>query len=135
MQGILSPEVYPLGKLTDAVSTMGVEANSNPSRSDYIPVSSPSFFGNDGLQNQDSFGRWMNYIMTETPDIANDAALESSVSSCYFGPSSVAMNDQPSSPEIIFSITDVAPAWAFSTEKTKVFYFTAIFNILTQFMH
>ncbi|XP_048129258.1 calmodulin-binding transcription activator 5 isoform X2 [Rhodamnia argentea] len=123
--GILSPEVYPLGKLNEAASAMGIEANSNPS--DYIPVSSPGFFENDGLQSQDSFGRWMNYIMAETPDIANDAALESSISSCYFGPSSVAMNDQRSSPEIIFSITDVAPAWAFSTEKTKI--------LITGFFH
>ncbi|KAL3727788.1 hypothetical protein ACJRO7_032523 [Eucalyptus globulus] len=125
--GVLSPEVCHLGKLNDVVSTMGIQANSNPSRSDYIPISSPGFFGNDGLQSQDSFGRWMNYIMTETPDSAHDAALESSISSCHFGPSSVAMNDQPSSPEIIFSITDVAPAWAFSTEKTKIL-ITGIFH-------
>lgn len=122
LQGVLSPEVCPLGKLNGAVSTMGIQANSNPSRSDYLPVSSPGFFGNDGLQSQDSFGMWMNYIMTETPDSAHNAALESSIP--YFGLSSVAMNDLPSSsPEIIFSITDVAPAWAFSTEKTKVFFF------------
>ncbi|KAF7852026.1 hypothetical protein BT93_L1120 [Corymbia citriodora subsp. variegata] len=125
--GVLSPEACPLVKLHNAVSTMGIQANSNPSRSDYIPISSPGFFGNDSLQSQDSFGRWMNYIMTETPESAHDAALESSVSSCYFGPSYVAMNDQPSSPEIIFSITDVAPAWAFSTEKTKI--------LITGFFH
>ncbi|KAI6692943.1 hypothetical protein NL676_020653 [Syzygium grande] len=123
--GVLSPEVCPLGKLNGAVSTMGIQANSNPSRSDYLPVSSPGFFGNDGLQSQDSFGKWMNYIMTETPDSAHDAALESSIP--YFGLSSVAMNDLPSSPEIIFSITDVAPAWAFSTEKTKI--------LITGFFH
>ncbi|KAJ0577233.1 putative transcription factor CG1-CAMTA family [Helianthus annuus] len=62
---------------------------------------------NDGLKDQDSFGRWMNYTMTESP-VIDDPILttQTAVSTGY--------NQQ------IFSITEVSPAWASSTEETKV---------------
>lgn len=67
--------------------------------------------GNEPLRNQDSFGRWMNYIMADSPGSVDDSVLDSSVSS----------NHDPSTVnELIFNITEVSPAWAFSTEKTKV---------------
>ena len=67
----------------------------------------------DGLQNQDSFGRWMNYIMTDSPGLLDDKALEPSIT-----------DHQSSVADHIFKITDVSPAWALSTETTKVFYFS-----------
>lgn len=73
------------------------------------------FTQTDGLQSHDSFGRWMNYIMSDSPDSADVTATESLLSS--------AMGSQPSSiSELTFTITDIAPAWAFSNEKTKVCY-------------
>ncbi|XP_043708894.1 calmodulin-binding transcription activator 5 isoform X2 [Telopea speciosissima] len=75
----------------------------------------------EGLQTQDSFGRWMNCIMTNSQGSINDPQLESPISSGH--ESSVYTeidNNQPSIGEQVFSITEVSPAWAFSTEETKV---------------
>ncbi|XP_038991885.1 calmodulin-binding transcription activator 5-like isoform X3 [Hibiscus syriacus] len=66
---------------------------------------------NDGLQSQDSFGKWMNYATTESPVSVGDSLQESSVSS---------VQDSFTSPEQIFSISEVSHAWAYSTEKTKI---------------
>lgn len=65
----------------------------------------------DGLQSQDSFGKWMNYIMTDSPGSVDDPVLEPSISSGHH---------QLTVPEHLFSITDVSPGWAFSNEKTKI---------------
>ncbi|XP_042517148.1 calmodulin-binding transcription activator 5 isoform X2 [Macadamia integrifolia] len=75
----------------------------------------------EGLQTQDSFGIWMNNIMTDSPGLIDDPPLESPISSGH--ESSVYAkidNNQPSIGEQVFSITEVSPAWAFSTEETKV---------------
>ena len=82
---------------------------------------SSDILGKDGLQTQDSFGKWMNYIMTDTPGSLDDSNVESSISTdheSFLSP----MMDHLQSPVSgqIFSITDVSPAWAFSTEETKV---------------
>ncbi|KAE9455153.1 hypothetical protein C3L33_12959, partial [Rhododendron williamsianum] len=78
--------------------------------------------GNDGLQTQDSFGRWMNYIMTDSPGSVDDPHLESSIPIGQEPSTSPMMNHPQSSvPSELFSITDVSPAWAFSTEETKAF--------------
>ncbi|KAL4310776.1 hypothetical protein GQ457_01G021400 [Hibiscus cannabinus] len=67
---------------------------------------------NDGLQSQDSFGKWMmNYTMIESPVSVGDSMQESSVSS---------VQDSFTSPNQIFSISEVSHAWAYSTEKTKI---------------
>ncbi|KAL1152043.1 hypothetical protein V6Z11_A09G081300 [Gossypium hirsutum] len=65
---------------------------------------------NDGLNGQDSFGKWMNYTITESP-VSGDSMQESSVSS---------VQDSFTSPEHIFTITEVSHEWAYSTEKTKI---------------
>ncbi|KAJ0789383.1 putative transcription factor CG1-CAMTA family [Helianthus annuus] len=62
---------------------------------------------NDGLKDQDSFGRWMNYTMTESP-VIDDPILTTQIAV------STGYNQQ------IFSITEVSPSWASSTEETKV---------------
>jgi len=63
----------------------------------------------DRLQTQDSFGRWMNYFITDSPESTDDPTLESSVST-----------GQSYAREQTFNITEISPAWASSTEETKV---------------
>lgn len=69
----------------------------------------------EGLQKQDSFGTWINNIISDTPCSVDGSALVSSISS------SVVVDNQPSYlPEQVFNLTEVSPTWASSTEKTKV---------------
>lgn len=74
---------------------------------------------NGTLQNQDSFGNWINHIIADSPCSVDDSGLESSVSSVQDSYSSRLDNHQPLT-EQLFNITDVSPVWACSTEKTKV---------------
>lgn len=78
----------------------------------------------DGLQTQESFGRWMNYILTDSPGSVDDPILESSIPTGHEF-STLQTMDHPQSfvTGQLFSITDVSPAWAFSTEETKVILF------------
>ncbi|XP_047337232.1 calmodulin-binding transcription activator 5 [Impatiens glandulifera] len=76
---------------------------------------------NDGLQTQDSFGRWINNIMTDSPEAVNNHWLESSIQSdlnSLISPASEILQSSISGQ--IFTITDVSPAWAFSDEDTKI---------------
>lgn len=86
-------------------------------------VDSSDTLVNEGLQSQDSFGKWINNIISDSPPCSVDeSALESSISSSVREPySSLVVDNQKSSlPEQVFNITEVSPAWASSTEKTKV---------------
>ncbi|KAF5737041.1 calmodulin-binding transcription activator 5 isoform X1 [Tripterygium wilfordii] len=76
---------------------------------------------NDGLQSQGSFCRWMNDIISDSPGSVEDPVLESSFSSGHDS-FSLPMMDQHhySETEQIFTITDISPAWAYSTENTKI---------------
>ncbi|XWS08510.1 hypothetical protein CRYUN_Cryun40dG0008700 [Craigia yunnanensis] len=92
----------------------GGQVNSNMQRKDSSAIGtaeSLDLLVTDGLQSQDSFGRWMNCIMTEPPGSMGDPVIESSISSGQ---------DSFTSPEQIFTITEVSPAWAYSPEKTKI---------------
>ncbi|XP_074338909.1 calmodulin-binding transcription activator 6-like isoform X2 [Apium graveolens] len=75
----------------------------------------------NALQSQDSFGRWMTYVITDSPDsvLTGDQNLESSFSN---GQETSTLGDQHQSSfsEQIFSITDVSPASALTTEETKI---------------
>ncbi|KAG5573986.1 hypothetical protein H5410_063752 [Solanum commersonii] len=64
----------------------------------------------DRLQTQDSFGRWMNYLITDSPESTDDPTPESSVST-----------GQSYAREQTFNMTEISPAWASSTEETKIF--------------
>ena len=76
---------------------------------------------NDRLQSQDSFGMWVNHIMSDSPCSVDDPALESPVSSIHEPYSSLVVDSQQSSlPEQVFTITDVSPTCVSSTEKSKV---------------
>lgn len=83
-------------------------------------ASSVDIIINDNLQSQDSFGKWMNHIISDSPCSVDDSGLESSVSSVHDSHSPLVDHHQTSLPEQVFNITDVSPAWAYSTEKTKV---------------
>ncbi|KAG9139757.1 hypothetical protein Leryth_021436 [Lithospermum erythrorhizon] len=75
----------------------------------------------DGLESQDSFGRWMNLIITDSPTSLDDVIKKSpiSIGSETFA-SSPLNNHQSSSTGQIFSITDISPAWGLSSEETKI---------------
>lgn len=104
---------------------IGGQVNPNGQRRDSVAVGTGDpvdILLKDGLEPQDSFGRWMNYIMTDSPVSVDDPSLGSPVSSSHDSVVSAAGNHQQSSvPDTIFSITDFSPSWAISTEKTKVF--------------
>ncbi|XP_073129164.1 calmodulin-binding transcription activator 6-like isoform X2 [Henckelia pumila] len=77
--------------------------------------------GQDGLQAQDSFGRWMTNIIADSPGSADDQALEYSVLTVNQAfTSEVVDKQQTSSFRHIFNMTEVSPAWAVSTEETKI---------------
>lgn len=138
-----SAEVSSLSNLTEAIAgsdniyssfpvsiydqAMKGQLNANVPRRDSITMGtndSLDILVNDGLQSQDSFGRWINQIIAGSPGSVDDSVLESSISSGHGSfISSMTDHSQSSVPEQIFSITDVSPAWAFLTEKTKVFFF------------
>ncbi|XP_061344790.1 calmodulin-binding transcription activator 5-like [Gastrolobium bilobum] len=77
---------------------------------------------NEGLQSQDTFGMWIDNIISDTPCSIDESALKPSISSSIHEPnSSLVMDKQQSSlPEYVFNLTEVSPGWASSTEKTKV---------------
>ncbi|KAI3821775.1 hypothetical protein L1987_09347 [Smallanthus sonchifolius] len=71
---------------------------------------------NDGLKNQDSFGRWMNYTLTESPVIdATQPVVSAGVETVK-----TTTGQQSHSFQQIFNITEVSPSWASSSEETKV---------------
>lgn len=110
-------EVACLPKMGDQVnSDMNKKASVTMTTSDSLDI-----LVKDGLQTQDSFGRWMNSIMVDSPGSVDDPLLESSISSCHGSFVSPVIDHQQSSvSQNIFCITDVSPAWAFSSERTKV---------------
>ncbi|KAG6726322.1 hypothetical protein I3842_02G075400 [Carya illinoinensis] len=106
------------------IQTLESQVNTNEPRRDSITMGSTNssdILVHDGLQGQDSFGRWMNHILADSPGSSENTVLESSISSGHESFVSSVMDHQKSSvPEKIFTITDVSPAWAFSTERTKI---------------
>ncbi|KAF5752141.1 hypothetical protein HS088_TW01G00048 [Tripterygium wilfordii] len=105
--------------------TMWGQVNSNVQRRNSGAVEacdSMDILVNDGLQSQDSFGRLMNDIISDSPGSIEDPVLESSFPSGHdsFSPPMVDQHHY-SETKKIFTITDISPAWAFSTENTKVF--------------
>ncbi|WVZ13157.1 hypothetical protein V8G54_017687 [Vigna mungo] len=102
---------------------MGNQANPNEQRNNIVSLSAGSFdpLVSERLQSQDSFGMWVNHIMSDSPCSVDDPALESPVSSVhepYLSP--VVDGQQISQPEQVFTITDVSPTWVSSSEKSKV---------------
>ncbi|KAI3469309.1 hypothetical protein Pfo_025972 [Paulownia fortunei] len=77
--------------------------------------------GKDGSQAQDCFGRWMTYAIADSPESVDDQALESSVLNERQSFTYSMMDNHRQSPlGQIFNIMDISPAWAVSTEETKI---------------
>ncbi|CAK7326385.1 unnamed protein product [Dovyalis caffra] len=148
----LSAEMSALGNLTESIvrssntqfnnpdsvysQLTGAQVNSDGQRKDSIVLGasdSLDMLVNDGLQSQDSFGRWMNSIIDDSPSSVDDAVLESSISSGHESFASPGIDQHQSSvQEQKFIITDFSPAWAFSNETTKILV-TGYF--LEQYLH
>ncbi|MQM03550.1 hypothetical protein Taro_036330, partial [Colocasia esculenta] len=73
---------------------------------------------NGALQSQLSFGQW-DYFVDNSPGSLNDLQLDCQVSNVQ-ELKAVAEADQPYSPEQLFNIADISPAWSYSNENTKV---------------
>lgn len=75
----------------------------------------------DGLESQDKFGNWLNSIITDSPTSLADPIKESPISISNELVSSAHLNHhQSSSTGNIFSITEISPDWALSSEETKI---------------
>uniref|UniRef100_A0A6M2FCR4 CG-1 domain-containing protein n=1 Tax=Populus davidiana TaxID=266767 RepID=A0A6M2FCR4_9ROSI len=136
----LSAEMSTLGNLTESIVRSGntqlsspdsvysqltsAQVNSDAQRKGSIVLGTSDSLNNlfnDGLQSQDSFGRWMSSIIDHSPCSVDDAVLESSISSGHDSFASPGIDQHQSSvQEQTFIITDFSPAWAFSNETTKI---------------
>ncbi|XP_006355392.1 calmodulin-binding transcription activator 5-like [Solanum tuberosum] len=64
----------------------------------------------DGLQTQDSFGRWINYFISDSTGSADELMT----------PESSVTIDQSYVMQQTFNITEISPSWALSSEETKI---------------
>ncbi|CAJ2653999.1 unnamed protein product [Trifolium pratense] len=106
------------------LQTIYNQGNQNAQNSHHVSssgVDSLNTLVNDRLQSQDSFGMWVNQIMSDSPCSVDDSALGSSATPVNEPYSSLDVdNQQLSLPEQIFNLTDVSPVWVSSTEKSKI---------------
>ncbi|KAL9225137.1 hypothetical protein vseg_001093 [Gypsophila vaccaria] len=73
------------------------------------------------LQTQDSFGRWINDIIVDSPVSVDGPSFDSSGLSGHGSfMSSAAANQEGSIPSQIFCITELSQSWASSSEDTKI---------------
>lgn len=95
----------------------------------YKPVASDSLntINEDGLQSEDGYGRWMTSFTTDSPDSAltGDQNQDSSISTNQ-KMSTLVDHYQPAFSKQIFSITDVSPTSALTTEESKVLFFQSL---------
>ncbi|MFS7909215.1 putative transcription factor CG1-CAMTA family [Helianthus anomalus] len=80
----------------------------------------------DGLPAQESFGRWMNYIIADSPGSIDDPFL--TPEQLFLGQPSVGTVNGNHHESQIFNITEVSPSWALSTEETKVILVVGVFK-------
>ncbi|XP_065863746.1 calmodulin-binding transcription activator 5 [Euphorbia lathyris] len=124
-----SAEISPLDSRTEKTSSNNSHFNGQAN----ALVQPTSFHANlnvvnDGLESQDSFGRWIDDIISDSPGAIDNHLLESSTTSPHeLSSSSVIDQLQSTVPGEVFFITEISPAWAFSTETTKVL-FTGYFH-------
>ncbi|KAI3991244.1 hypothetical protein MKX01_022465 [Papaver californicum] len=97
--------------------TVVTQANSNVRKEGF----EPRVEGADGLLAQDSFRRWMNYVMTKSPGSLDNPSAGSSISNGYGSNRNGTVDHHHSSMhKQVFTITEISPTWAFSSEETKV---------------
>ena len=83
-------------------------------------VETSEMFDKNPLLSQDSFTRWMGIIENDSSGSVDELAMDT-----VNGSGATMVKDQSPLQEA-FSITEVSPAWAFSTEETKVILAAAI---------
>ncbi|KFK39035.1 hypothetical protein AALP_AA3G192200 [Arabis alpina] len=76
---------------------------------------------NNGPQSRESFGRWMNSFLSDSNGSLEDPSFEAMVTleQDQLAPQA-AYHPHSNAPELVFNITEVSPAWAYSSEKTKI---------------
>lgn len=95
----------------------GGQVTSNPQRDSGLITMGVD----NGLQTQDSFGRWINDIIADSPVSVDDMTLQSAISTSHQSYTSPSAGPNFSSvAEQIFYINDISPSSASSTEETKV---------------
>ncbi|KAH9306679.1 hypothetical protein KI387_011083, partial [Taxus chinensis] len=72
----------------------------------------------NSLKNQDSFGRWLSSVLEDSPSLEDEWPKGGYRQGEEMD--SHATGDQSLVQGEVFSITEVSPTWAFSTEETKV---------------
>lgn len=90
--------------------------------------------GIDSSQANDGFGILSTYVIAESPESV-DGQLESSLLNDQSFKYPLVDNHHPSPLGQIFNITDISPAWAPSSEETKVLSTLAVFGILPVFIN
>ncbi|CAF1933795.1 unnamed protein product [Brassica oleracea var. botrytis] len=76
---------------------------------------------NNGPQSRENFGRWMDSFIGDPNGSLEDPSFEAMVT-LYQDPLAPQATYNPHSdlPQQVFNITEVSPAWAYSSEKTKI---------------
>ncbi|KAL2921194.1 Calmodulin-binding transcription activator 5 [Bienertia sinuspersici] len=121
--GTSSAQITHVGDML--VPSMGFQTDQNEVGSFYTGTVGEEDYsgklGKDGLQTQDSFGRWMNEIIVDSPESGDDPSFDSSGATSHGSLiSSGAVNHEGPVPAQIFCITDISPSRAYSTEETKI---------------
>lgn len=87
----------------------------------------------DALHPQDSFGQWINSIISDSPASVDIPILESPITTSRKPVASTVLNkNQLSTLEQTLSITDISHTWAPSSEETKIFVVTAFHQVQPQ---
>nr|VDD46145.1 unnamed protein product [Brassica oleracea] len=76
---------------------------------------------NNGPQSRENFGRWMNSFIGDPNGSLEDLSFEAMVTLDQdpLAPQAT-YNPHSDLPQQVFNITEVSPAWAYSSEKTKI---------------
>ncbi|KAK1319879.1 Calmodulin-binding transcription activator 5 [Acorus calamus] len=118
--------VLPYHGLPQSASTIGHSndlLNENGSSGVGQPVchsEASETYDNGIFQTQNSFGRMMSFIVEDSPG-SLDEDLQIDASLPYSNDSDVVQTmDKSPILELVFSIADISPGWAYSTEETKV---------------
>lgn len=82
---------------------------------------------NNGPQSRENFGRWMNSFIGDPNGSLEDPSFEAmvTVDQDPLAPQAT-YNPHSDLPQQVFNITEVSPAWAYSSEKTKVYIYIYI---------
>ncbi|KAI3903702.1 hypothetical protein MKW98_032356 [Papaver atlanticum] len=81
---------------------------------------SSSMLIKESLQNEESFEAFMDSIIADAPDLLDLPDDSSLLTSHNESGTSMIVNHQLQTIKPLFTITDISPSWAYSTEQTKI---------------